>query len=52
MEFLRSFLRRHFAGKLLSDGVAKCRLFSQVMLVGAPLTEYRICYFLLQAEEF
>ena len=38
IEFLRSFLRRHFTRKLLRDGVAKCRLFSQAVLVGASLS--------------
>ena len=33
MEFLRSFLRSHFAGKLVG-GVAKCRLFSQASKKG------------------
>ena len=31
MEFLRSFLRRHFAGKPVPGGVTKCRLFSQAI---------------------
>ena len=31
MEFLRSFLRRYFAGLPGSCGVAKCRLFSQAI---------------------
>ena len=31
MEFLRSFLRRHFAGKPRSSGVAKCQLFFQAI---------------------
>ena len=31
MEFLRSFLRRHFGGEII-DGVAKCRLFSQASI--------------------
>ena len=30
MEFLRSFLRRHFGGET-SDGLAKCRQFSQAV---------------------
>ena len=33
-KFLRSFLRRHFAGKSCSVGVARFLLFSQVTLSG------------------
>ena len=32
LEFLQSFLRRHFAGQA-SDGVTKCRLFSQAIAI-------------------
>jgi len=38
MEFLRSFLRRHFAGKLTSGGFAKCRLFSFKLAPGVQVS--------------
>ena len=38
MEFLRSFLRRNFAGKLTRGGVAKCRLFSLKLAPGVQIS--------------
>ena len=37
MEFLRSFLRRHLAGKPVVVS-PKCRLFSQAMVVSVSVT--------------